>query len=336
MKKNYTLAAISLLTALTLTACSSDKPSSETAGPVAEVELPTGTFAVPTDANITELLPTGSHSVTIEQSSDGVTLAGTGYVDFSDCTTEVTVRADGDSSASYKYVRTADKFEVANRDNKGWFEFVNPDGTFAELLFAPYSLRDVVSQEMGIVCSVLLLDDLGTLGDKTDDGFQIKWTAANRKALIKSEMEAYSETLLRALGATDAEVNEWLPRTMRPDMPTFADMFLDYETYISPAADATSPTVITVKNGPRTVLTMTLTPTDPRTVTPVEYEPFHAKKIAETLKEGLTFKQWIEKRYKSIQESEAAGETGNGSAPSGSNGPTPPGSPEGKPSQSKP
>lgn len=336
MKRKYTLAAISILSVLTLAACSSGTPSNETAGPVVELELPKGTFAVSTDANVTELLPTGSHTLSIEQSNNGVDLTGTGYVDFSDCTTEATIRIDGAASASYKHVRTAGKSEVVNRDSKGWFEFVNPEGTFSEVVFAPYSLREVVSQEMGIACSVLLLDDLGNLGAKTDDGFQIRWVTANRKALIKSEMEAYSETLLRALGATDAEVKEWLPRTMRPDMPTFAEMFVEFETYIKPADAASSPTVITVKTGQRTVLTMTFTPTDPRTVTPIQYEDYHAKKVSEVLKEGLTFKQWIEKRYKSVQESEAAGESGNNPAPSGSSSPAPSGSTQGKPSPNKP
>lgn len=248
------------------------------------------------DAQVTALLPTGANTVRFVQTIGSERAELNGYVDFSDCSTDVTgsvTTEKGDTGYEY---RNDGNGEAVRSTGGLWYDIADPDGP----LLAVYSPTHVgmfsVEQERGIICAVGLLDELATIDPSlpSTSVTTLAWDAARSEQFHSEQAAIVGEKIFRAYGASDAEIEataELIQQLFAPDFTTFR---ASSGVTVERIGDETV-IVITAEGdaGAELRSEFRFTPTQRRDVLPVRFERYLAKLTAEAKASGKTFKQLL-------------------------------------------
>jgi hypothetical protein len=249
-----------------------------------------------TDAEVTALLPTGANMVRFVQTIGSERAELNGYIDFTDCATDVTGSVTTEKGTTGYEYRNDGNGEAVRSTSGTWYDIADPDGP----LLAVYSPTHIgmfsVEQERGIICAVGLLDELATVDPSipATSVTVLAWDAARSEQFHAEQAAIVGEKIFRAYGASDAEIEataELIQQLFAPDFTTFR------------AASG----VTVERNGDDTVIVITakgdagaelrsefrFTPTEPRDIAPVIFERYLAKLAAEAKASGKTFEQLL-------------------------------------------
>jgi hypothetical protein len=233
------LPASLLITALSLTACGSN---GETIQEPTTTDTPIGDVVL--DKAITGLLPIGGHTVDLKLTApQGSYLTIKGYIDLgeaadgADCrvdlavqqeikgdkpsSTSITIRRDGATTWHRLDKTTAElPVDVSGR----WLDATDYNAVRPALIFSPLYITDgmpIVEGAGSGICTLRLLDQTALL-DPTSG--KVTYDMKRVAAYMNKAFTHFTELFLRAGGAGDSDVAEYLPALVKRGLPDYSSM----------------------------------------------------------------------------------------------------------------
>lgn len=300
---------IGLLCASLLSACSSTKQTPP--GPD-ENGLPQPAVL---DSAITELLPIGPHEVDLRmEAPNGSLLTVKGYLDLgeavdgSQCRMDLAVVQDikGDNPSLTRidirrdgpvtWQRLVDTTSDLPADvSKRWVDTIDFNAVRPALIFAPLYVTDGMPVTDGGgsgICTLRLLDQTAALDPETD---KIVYDLKRVSQYMAAAFGRFTESFLRAGGAGDTDVAEFLPQLVERGTPDYAQMLGALQLTAYRKGEVLHMNQEFQVAG--FTLAATFTPTELRTVEQVDEgvpffdrldkDPIHDETVAELLRDGL-------------------------------------------------
>jgi hypothetical protein len=248
------------------------------------------------DPAVTALLPSGPNTFTFRQTVGSERTELSGYIDFSDCTT--------DASGSVTTEKGTTRFEFRNdgtgeavRANAGaWYDIADPAGPLLAVYSPTHIAMFTVEQERGMVCAIGLLDDLATLDSSpTAAAGALTWDAARSDRFHAEQAAITGEKIFRAYGASDAEIaatGDLIQQLFVPDVTSFRA-----KSSVTISVDGADTVIAITANGATADVVLRsefrFTPTARRDVTAVPFERYLEKLAAEAKASGKSFEELL-------------------------------------------
>lgn len=308
-------AALIPVLALVLSACST--PASK------EDEVtPTETFPLAAlDETITGLLPLGPHELQLRMTApNGSELRVSGYIelgasaDGSECRTDLRVVQDikGDNASLTEITIRRDGPTTWHRlDNtttelpvdvsKSWVDSIDFNAVRPALIFAPLFVTDGMPVTPGGgsgICTLRFLDQTSAVDPDTG---KVVYDMKRVDLYMNRAFEYFTEEFLRAGGAGDAELAEFVPQLVERGTPNYAEMLSALSMEIKRVGNKIVLTQVFDAQGFE--FEASFVPTAARTVERVDgvtfYErldkdPVHDQTVTELLREGV--EAWLQEQ----------------------------------------
>jgi hypothetical protein len=297
-----------------LSACSST-PAEPDAPVAASMPMPV------LDENITGLLPIGPHDVSIRMTApNGSELKVTGYLDLgesadgSECRadlqvvqdikgdtpslTTISIRRDGPTTW-HRLDSTSSDIPLDVTDT--WVDAVDFNAVRPALIFAPMFVTDgmpVLDGAGSGICTLRLLDQTAAMDPESG---KVVYDMKRVGLYMNRAFELFTEQFLRAGGAGDAEIAEFVPQLVERGTPNYAEMISALTLNLS--RDGNILKLDQEFDADGFSLTATFTPATARKVaqvdgvdfyTRLDKDPVHDQTIGELLRDGV--EAWLGKQ----------------------------------------
>ena len=244
------------------------------------------------DAAVSALLPTGPNTFTFTQRMGDQSVELTGYIDYTDCSTEATGTVTSPNGTKrYEFVNSGSG-EAVRVDGGAWIDVASMEAPLFAMLNPMGLIHFSVEQERGVVCSIGLLDELATVGDAADESTMLNWDLDRIKAFITAQADITSAHFFETQGATSQDIAD--TTELRRDLFDISiDTFLsNISTAITKSDAATTITFRKVSDpSAAPVSVFTFTPTTRHTVSPVQYKRYYDQLAEEARASGKTFRE---------------------------------------------
>lgn len=314
---NRTLRALAVAVAgvAVLSGCGSAK---EPVSPAAsETTVPSAVL----DPALTKLLPIGAHEMDLRMTApNGSELQVSGYLDLGEaadgaqCRTDLKVRQDikGDNASLTEITIRRDGDVTWHRLDKTttelpddvsleWVDSVDFNAVRPALIFAPLFVTDgmpIVAGGGSGICTLRLLDQTAALDPGTG---KVVYDLKRVQRYMSAAFTLFTEQFLRAGGAEDAEIDEFVPQLVERGTPDFAQMLGALQLNLE--RDDDKIVLTQTFNVEGFSLTATFTPVSSQVIDKVdgtsfydrlEQDPLHTKTVGQLLEEGVD--AWLNRK----------------------------------------
>ena len=258
------------------------------------------------DAKMKEFVPSGPMLIEIKYDIVKSKSTLSGYIDFGtsvdgeDCefdlvSTTVSEKADERyelrRASENSFARRTNSKDSTRQDINKWYDKADPSWPGSGIIFAPEFITDgrpIASGGGDAMCTWKFLDRVATFEPSTNT---VKIDTAKAQTLLNVGMELYTEKFLRAVGASEQDINKYGPSYMRLASPTFKDLLS--KTVLKAERDGDTIVYTQTFDGSAATLVARFTPTESRDIMKVDEVTYFEKLSRDP--EAKNWRKYLEK-----------------------------------------
>ena len=249
------------------------------------------------DPGVAALLPSGPNTFSFRQTVGSESTVLTGYIDFSDCTTDASGSVTTEKGTTKFELRNNGNGEAVRADDGTWYDIADPAAPLLAVYSPTHIAMFTVEQERGIVCAIGLLDDLTTIDNSATvaNGAALVWDTPRSDRFHAEQAAITGEKIFRAYGASDAEIvatKDLIQQLFVPDITSFRA-----KSSVTISADGDETVITITASGATADIVLRsefrFTPTVRREVSPVPFKPYLVKLAEEAKASGKSFKELL-------------------------------------------